>query len=314
MKDLRVVFMGTPEFAVPVLQELIDNTNVVLVVSQPDAYVGRKKVLTPSPIKQLAISHGIEVFTPEKIRNEYEIVLNKKPDIVITCAFGQIVPKQILDYPEHGCINVHASLLPKYRGASPISAAIQNGEEETGITIMYMDEGIDTGNIIQARAIPIEENDTLGTLSAKLSELGAKTLMDTLPSIMECENFDIPQDHEIATHVSTIKRSDERIDFHKTRREVYNFIRSLNPHPLANTLINGEEWKIIESSIGSESSGEVGVITSINKDSFGIQCLDGEILITKVKPAGKKEMRVLDLFNGYNKEKLKGIKVGEESE
>lgn len=314
MKNLRVVFMGTPEFAVPVLKELIDNTNVVLVVTQPDAYVGRKKILTPSPIKQLALENGIEVFTPEKVRKEYEYILNKKLDIVITCAFGQIVPKEILDYPEHGCINVHASLLPKYRGASPISEAIKNGEEETGITIMYMDEGIDTGNIIQARAIPIEETDTLGTLSEKLSKLGAKTLMDTLPSIMECENFDIPQDNEEATYVSTIKRSDERIDFNKTRREVYNFIRSINPHPLANTIINGEEWKIIEASIGEEKSGEVGMITSINKDSFGIQCLDGEILITKVKPAGKKEMRVLDLLNGNAREKLKGIKVGEKSE
>lgn len=314
MKNLRVVFMGTPEFAVPVLKELIDNTNVVLVVTQPDAYVGRKKILTPSPIKQLALENGIEVFNPEKVRKEYEYILNKKPDIVITCAFGQIVPKEILDYPEHGCINVHASLLPKYRGASPISEAIKNGEEETGITIMYMDEGIDTGNIIQARAIPIEETDTLGTLSDKLSKLGAKTLMDTLPSIMECENFDIPQDNEEATYVSTIKRGDERIDFNKTRREVYNFIRSINPHPLANTIINGEEWKIIEASIGEEKSGEVGMITSINKDSFGIQCLDGEILITKVKPAGKKEMRVLDLLNGKAREKLKGIKVGEKSE
>lgn len=314
MKDLRVVFMGTPDFAVPVLKELIENTNVVLVVTQKDALVGRKKVLTPSPVKQIAMDNNIEVFTPDKVRKEYEYILNKKPDIIITCAFGQIIPKQLLDYPEHGCINVHASLLPKYRGASPINAAIRDGEEETGITIMYMDEGIDTGNIIQARAIPIEETDTLGTLSEKLSILGAKTLMDTLPRIIECENFDIPQDNELATYVSTIKRSDERIDFNKTRKEVYNFIRSLNPAPLANTIINGEEWKIIEATVGDEKTGEVGVITRVFKDCFAIQCLDGELLVTKVKPFGKKEMRVLDLFNGYNKEKLQGIKVGEVSE
>lgn len=311
MKDLCVVFMGTPEFSVPVLKELIASTNVVLVVTQPDAYVGRKKILTPSPVKKLALENNIEVFTPEKLRKEYEYILNKKPDIVITCAYGQIVPKQILDYPEHGCINVHASLLPKYRGASPISEAIKNGEEETGITIMYMDETLDTGNIIQARSIPIEDNDTLGTLSEKLSILGAKTLIDTLPSIMECENFDIPQDNEIATYAGLIKREDERIDFNKTRKEVYNFIRSLNPEPLANTLINGEEWKIIESKIGTEMKCEVGKITSLNKDSFGIGCLDGEILITKVKLSGKKEMRVQDLFNGYDKNKLKDVKVGE---
>ncbi len=311
MKDLRVVFMGTPEFAVPVLKELIAKTNVVLVVSQPDAYVGRKKVLTPSPIKKLALENNIEVFTPEKLKKDYEYILNKKPDIVITCAYGQIVPKPILDYPEHGCINVHASLLPKYRGASPISEAIKNGEEETGVTLMYMDETLDTGNIIQARSIPIQEDDTLGTLSEKLSALGAKTLIDTLPSIMECENFDIPQDNEIATYAGLIKREDERIDFNKTRKEVYNFIRSLNPEPLANTLINGEEWKIIEAKIGEEKKCEVGVIGSINKDSFGIGCLDGEILITKVKLSSKKAMSVRDLFNGYDKNKLKDVKVGE---
>ena len=228
MKNLNVVFMGTPEFAVPVLKELIDKTNVLLVVTQPDAPVGRKKILTPSPIKTLALENNIEVFTPERLKNEYEVVLNKKPDIIITCAYGQIVPKQILDYPEHGCINVHASLLPKYRGASPITAAIREGETSTGITIMYMDEGIDTGNIIQAREVPIEQTDTLGTLSEKLSVLGAKTLIDTLPRIMECENFDIPQDHEIATYVKMLKRSDEVIDFNQTRKEVYKKYKSIS--------------------------------------------------------------------------------------
>lgn len=311
MKDLKVVFMGTPEFAVPVLKELIEHTTVLCVVTQPDAYVGRKKILTPSPVKQVAIENNIEVFTPEKLRNEYEFVLNKKPDIVITCAYGQIVPKQILDYPEHGCINVHASLLPKYRGASPITAAIREGESSTGITIMYMDEGIDTGNIIQAREIPIEDTDTLGTLSDKLSKLGAKTLIDTLPRIMECENFDIPQDNEVATYVKMLKREDEVIDFNKTRKEVYNFVRSINPAPLANTKILGEEWKILECVLGDEKDCEVGIISSINKDSFGIGCLDGEILITKVKPAGKKEMYVKDLFNGFDKTKLLNKKVGE---
>lgn len=311
MKDLKVVFMGTPVFAVPVLKELIDNTNVLLVVSQPDALVGRKKVLTPSPVKTLAMENNIEVFTPEKLRLEYEYILNKKPDIVITCAYGQIVPKEILDYPEHGCINVHASLLPKYRGASPITAAIRDGEEKTGITIMYMDEGLDTGNIIQMRDIAIEDDDTLGTLSEKLSRLGAKTLMDTLPRIIECENFDIPQDDEASTYVKMLKREDEVIDFNKTRKEVYNFVRSINPEPLANTKILGEEWKIIECKIGDAKKVDVGVITSVNKDSFGIGCIDGEILITRVKPSGKKEMSVRDLFNGFDSKKLLNEKVGE---
>ncbi|MCH5166272.1 MAG: methionyl-tRNA formyltransferase [Erysipelotrichales bacterium] len=311
MKNLRVVFMGTPDFAVPVLKKLIECTNVVLVVSQPDAITGRKKVLTKSPVKVVAEENNIEVFTPEKLRNEYEYVINAKPDIIITCAYGQIVPASILDYPKFGCINVHASILPKYRGASPISEAIKNGEEKTGITIMYMDEGIDTGNIIASKEMPIEETDTLGTLSQKLSVLGAKTLIETLPNIIEGKNASIKQDEELATYVKMLKRSDERIDFNKTRKEVYNFIRSLNPAPSANAIINGEEWKILESRVGEEKNVEVGVITSVNKDSFAIGCKDGEILITRVKMAGKKEMLVRDLFNGYDKNKLLNQKAGD---
>ena len=311
MKDLRVVFMGTPEFSVPLLKSLIENTNVVLVVSQPDALVGRKKVLTPSPVKAVAEESGIPVLTPNKLRDEYEAVLNYKPDIIITCAYGQIVPKIVLDYPEYGCINVHASLLPKYRGASPINAAIKDGEEETGITIMYMDETLDTGNIIHAASLKIEDNDTYGTLSEKMSVLGAELLLKTLPKIIEGTNFSIPQDHGCATYVGLIKRSDERIDFNKTRKEVYNFVRSLNPSPLANIIIDGSEWKIVETKIGEEKTGEIGVITSVNKDSFGIMTKDGEILVTSLKPEGKKVMTTKDFFNGYKKENLLNKKVGE---
>lgn len=311
MKDLRVVFMGTPEFSVPVLKALIEATNVVLVVTQPDKPVGRKRIMTPSPIKVVAEEAGIPVFTPDRLRKDTQPVIDADPDIIITCAFGQIVPKEILDYPGLGCINVHASLLPKYRGASPINAVIRNGEEETGITIMYMDEGIDTGHMIYSQAIPIEDTDTYGTLSEKLSVLGAETLMKVMPKIYDEENFKIPQDDEMSNYVGLIKREDTLIDFNKTRKEVYNLIRSLNPVPLAYTIINGEDFKIIESKIGSESTGEVGVITSVNKDSFGIMTKDGEILITKIKPFGKKEMTVKDFFNGYKKEDLLNVKVGE---
>ena len=311
MKDLKVVFMGTPEFSVPVLKKLIENTDVVLVVTQPDKEVGRKKVLTPSPVKVVAEEAGIPVLTPKKLKEEYETVLNYHPDIIITCAYGQIVPKQVLDYPELGCINVHASLLPKYRGASPINAAIRDGETETGITIMYMEETLDTGNIIHAASLPIEEEDTYGTVSEKLSELGAELIIKSLPSIIEGTNFSIPQDNEIANYVGLIKREDERIDFNKTRREVYNFIRSLNPTPLANTLIDNEEWKIIDVAIGEEKKGEVGTITNVGKDYFSVMCNDGEILIKSIKPFGKKEMTVKDFFNGYKKENLLGKKAGE---
>ncbi len=314
MKDKRVVFMGTPEFAVPVLKKLIEETNVVLVVTQPDAYVGRKKVLTPSPVCKLAEENNIETFKPVKLRNEYEYILNKKPDIIITCAYGQIVPKQILDYPEYGCINVHASLLPKYRGASPISKAIYDGEKTTGITIMYMDETLDTGNIIHAEEIPIDINDTLGSLTDKLSQLGANLLMRTLPKIFEETNFDIPQDNELATLAPMIKRSDERIDFNRTRLEVYNHVRSLNPEPSAFIILDNEEMKVLECLIGEETTGEIGVISKVSKDSFSVNCKDGLINITKIKPFGKKEMLVRDYFNGKDKNSLLNKYVGGKDE
>lgn len=314
MKDKKVVFMGTPEFSVPVLKELIENTNVVLVVTQPDAYVGRKRILTPSPVCRLAEENNIEVFKPEKLRKEYEYVLNKKPDIIITCAYGQIVPKPILDYPEFGCINVHASLLPKYRGASPISKAIYDGETSTGITIMYMDETLDTGNIINAEEIPIDDTDTLGTLTNKLSELGARLLMRTLPKIFDDTNFDIPQDNELATLAPMIKRGDEKLDFNRTRLEVYNHVRSLNPEPSAFIILDNEEMKVLECRIGDETKGDIGVISKVSKDSFSINCKDGVIDIIKIKPFGKKEMFVRDYFNGKDKNSLLGLHVGDTNE
>ncbi len=309
LKDLRVIFMGTPEFSVPVLESLIELTNVVLVVSQPDKEVGRKRVLTPSPVKACALEHDIKVLTPVKLREEYEEILNYKPDIIITCAYGQIVPEQMLIYPDYGCINVHGSLLPKYRGASPIQSAIMNGDKTTGITLMYMEKGLDTGNIIHAKEIEIEDTDTYGTLRDKLSILGRDLLVKTLPVIFEGENFDIPQNDEEATYTVKIKREDERLDFNKTAVELHNFVRALNPEPYANILVNGEEWKIIETEVGEEVEGEVGTVTSVSKDSFGIKCADKELLVKRIKPAGKKEMNVKDFFNGFNKDSLKGIEV-----
>jgi methionyl-tRNA formyltransferase len=311
LKDLKVVFMGTPEFSVPILESLIELTDVVLVVSQPDKEVGRKRVLTPSPVKACALSHGIEVFTPNKIREEYEYVLNKKPDIIITAAYGQIVPKQMLIYPDYGCINVHGSLLPKYRGASPIQTAIMNGDTKTGITLMYMEEGLDTGNIIHAKEKDIDPSDTYGTLSEKLSILGRDLLVKTLPVIFEGENFDIPQNDDEATHTVKIKREDERLDFKKSALELHNFVRALNPTPLANILVNGEEWKVLETTVGNKTQEKPGTIVAVNKDSFEVACSDATLVIKKIKPSGKKEMLVRDFFNGFNKDSLKGVVVNE---
>lgn len=309
MKDKRVVFMGTPDFSVPVLEKLIENTNVVLVVTKKDAYVGRKKVLTESPVAICAHEHNIEVYKPNKLKEDYEYILNKKPDIIITCAYGSIVPKVVLDYPSYGCINVHASLLPKYRGASPIVASILNGEKETGITIMYMDEGIDTGNIIMSRSIEIEDNDNSLSLSNKLSLLGANLLIDTLPKIFEGENFDIPQDNEEATYVGMLKREDEHIDFNNSVENIKNQVRAFSPEPYAFIIIDDAEYKISEVEIKKCDVSKIGIIVEINKDSFGITAKDGIVYIKRIKPSGKKEMSVKDFFNGFDKTSLLNKKV-----
>lgn len=309
MKDKRVVFMGTPDFSVPVLEKLIENTNVVLVVTKKDAYVGRKKVLTESPVAICAHEHNIEVYKPNKLKEDYEYILNKKPDIIITCAYGSIVPKVVLDYPSYGCINVHASLLPKYRGASPIVASILNGEKETGITIMYMDEGIDTGNIIMSRSIEIEDNDNSLSLSNKLSLLGANLLIDTLPKIFEGENFDIPQDNEEATYVGMLKREDEHIDFNNSVENIKNQVRAFSPEPYAFINIDDTEYKISEVEIKKCDVSEIGIIVEVNKDSFGITAKDGIVYIKRIKPSGKKEMSVKDFFNGFDKKSLLNKKV-----
>ena len=309
MKDKRVVFMGTPDFSVPVLEKLIENTNVVLVVTKKDAYVGRKKVLTESPVAICAHEHNIEVYKPNKLKEDYEYILNKKPDIIITCAYGSIVPKVILDYPSYGCINVHASLLPKYRGASPIVASILNGEKETGITIMYMDEGIDTGNIIMSRSIEIEDNDNSLSLSNKLSLLGANLLIDTLPKIFEGENFDIPQDNEEATYVGMLKREDEHIDFNNSVENIKNQVRAFSPEPYAFINIADTEYKISEVEFKKCDVSKIGIIVEVNKDSFGITAKDGIVYIKRIKPSGKKEMSVKDFFNGFDKTSLLNKKV-----
>lgn len=309
MKDKRVVFMGTPDFSVPVLEKLIENTNVVLVVTKKDAYVGRKKVLTESPIAICAHEHNIEVYKPNKLKEDYEYILNKKPDIIITCAYGSIVPKVVLDYPSYGCINVHASLLPKYRGASPIVASILNGEKETGITIMYMDEGIDTGNIIMSRSIEIEDNDNSLSLSNKLSLLGANLLIDTLPKIFEGDNFDIPQDNEEATYVGMLKREDEHIDFNNSVENIKNQVRAFSPEPYAFIIIDDTEYKISEVEIKKCDVSKIGIIVEVNKDSFGITAKDGIVYIKRIKPSGKKEMSVKDFFNGFDKTSLLNKKV-----
>ena len=305
MKELKVVFMGTPDFSLPVLDALIKNTKVIMVVTQPDKEVGRKRELKASPVKLLALEHNIPVFQPEKIRKDFQPIIDLKPDLIITCAYGQIIPKEILDAPELGCINVHASLLPKLRGGAPIHHAILDGYEKTGITIMYMDEKMDTGDIISQKEYIIKDTDNVGTLHDTLSQMGAELLIDTIPKILVGSIKRIKQNDEEATYAWNIKREEEHIDFNKSALEVYNHIRGLYPFPTANALINGIECKILESYIGDKKSNfSPGTIADITKDAIGITTRDNIIYITRLKPAGKKEMSAADYINGVDKSKF----------
>ena len=308
MKDKKVIFMGTPEFSVPVLEMLIKETNVIMVVTQPDSYVGRHHTLTYSPVKQVALDNNIEVYQPEKIRNEYEYILDKKPDIIITCAYGQIIPSVLLDTPKYKAINVHASLLPKLRGGSPLHRAIIDGYDKTGVTIMYMAPGMDDGDIITQEEIKINDTDNVGIIHDKLSVLGRDLLLKTLPSIFDGTNTRTKQDESEVTFAYNIKREEEKIDFNKTAREVYNQIRGLYPFPTAYLELNGEVIKVCSSRLGETKKGSCGEITSIYKDGIGIMCSDREIILTRIKPSGKKEMDVKDYLNG-KKDNLLGEKI-----
>ncbi len=297
--------MGTPDFAVPILKMLIDNTNVVMVVTQPDKEVGRHHELKYTPVKEVALEHGIEVFQPARIKDDYERIINTPKDIIITCAYGQIIPEIVLDNPRLGCINVHASLLPKLRGGAPIHHALIDGYDKTGVTIMYMDKKMDTGDIIAKSSYTIDSKDNVGILHDKLSIMGRDLLLEVLPSIINGTNDRVVQNNDEATVAHNITREEEHIDFNATAIEVYNKVRGLSPWPLAYTIINGVEVKIIECYIGDKDSKlSSGTIGEINKDSIGICTKDKIVYVTKVKPFGRKEMEARDYINGLNKEKV----------
>lgn len=307
MEKIKVVFMGTPDFSVPVLNMLIQNYRVVGIVAQPDKPIGRQGKMSVSPVKEVAISSHIPIYQPVKIRKEFDDILNLQPDMVVTCAYGQIIPKEILDFPRYGCINVHASLLPKHRGGAPIHRAIIEGDTETGITIMKMGIGMDDGDIIRQQAIPILQSDTAESLFIKLSELGSELLKETIPDIISGNVEYKAQKEEDATYSYNIKPEDEKIDFNKNRKEIYNQIRGLNSFPVAYTMLDGKRMKVWESRIGKEGTYEVGKIISLTKDGIGVGAKDGEIILTLIQPEGKKKMLARDFLNGYpNKDELLG--------
>ncbi|MEH7110874.1 methionyl-tRNA formyltransferase [Neobacillus niacini] len=312
----KIVFMGTPDFSVPVLRKIIDDGyEVIGVVTQPDRPVGRKKILTPPPVKVEALKHGIPVYQPEKIRqkDEMEKILALKPDLIVTAAFGQILPNEILEAPTYGCINVHASLLPELRGGAPIHYALIQGKKKTGITIMYMVEKLDAGDILTQAEVEITEEDNVGTLHSKLSEAGSVLLSETLPKLLEGKLTSIPQNNDEASFAYNIKRDQERIDWSKTGEEVYNHIRGLNPWPVAFTTLEGQTLKVWQSvkvtGVKNELPG-----TIIKNESDGITVSTGNetaIKIKELQPAGKTKMTSEEFYRGAGSKIVVGSRLGE---
>jgi len=303
MSGVKVLFMGTPDFAVPSLRVLLEEGyDVIGTVTQPDRPKGRKRVLTPPPVKVFALEHGIPVLQPERLRRPEAVAeaAALAPDLIVTAAYGQILPKAVLALPRCGCINVHGSLLPKYRGGAPIQYAVMNGDRETGVTIMYMAEGLDTGDMISRVVVPIADEDTAGTLFDKLSAEGAELLRRTLPELVAGKIAAVPQNESEATYSPTLKREDERLDWSRPARELFNRIRGLNPWPVAYTEHNGEILKVWKAKPPRERAGqaspfapsaaEPGTVVAVNAGGIEVAAGDGTLWLTEVQPAGRKAM------------------------
>lgn len=310
----NVVFMGTPDFAVPILKQLVeDKYNVVLVVTQPDRPKGRKRNLTPPPVKEEAIKQGLPVYQPEKVKDTYQEILAYEPDIIVTAAFGQILPKELLEVPKYGCINVHASLLPELRGGAPIHYALLQGKSKTGVTIMYMAEKLDAGAIISQSEITIKKEDHVGSLHEKLAEVGATLLQETLPKILDQSVQSIEQDETLVTYAPNIKREQEKIDWNETNDEIYNRIRGLHPWPVASTTLNGNNVKIWWGGVEHATyQKEAGEIVEVSPTGIIVCCGNkAGLRITEIQPSGKKKMSVADFVRGSGQSLKVGEKLGE---
>lgn len=295
--------MGTPDFAVASLEEIIRaGHEVVLVVTQPDKPKGRGKALAFPPVKECAVSHGIEVFQPRRIKDDANVEYLKKykPDIIIVAAFGQILPKSILDLPKYGCVNVHASLLPKYRGAAPIQWAVINGDEVTGVTTMRMDVGLDTGDMIAKREVRIAEDETGGSLFDKLAETGAKLCVETMEMLEKGTAVFTPQNNEESTHTRMITKELGNIDWTKSAVEIERLIRGLNPWPSAYTHLDEKTFKIWKAEVSDETGDYApGCIVRVAKNELLVQTGEGMLSLKEVQLQGKKRMDIGSFLRGY---------------
>lgn len=301
---MRIVFMGTPDFAVGSLQALCESCKheILAVVTQPDRPKGRGNKLLQTPVKEYALEQGLTVYQPQKVKTPefVELLHELQPELIVVAAFGQFLSKEILELPKYGCINVHASLLPKYRGAAPIQYAIIKGEKESGVTIMQMDIGMDTGAMLDKVVVPIAENTTMGELHDALREQGATLLLQVIDKIATGTAVAEPQDNEQATYATLLDRSMEHIDWSKTAQEVHNLIRGFNPAPSTFTkLPNGKSLKIWGSKMtGKSSAAAAGTVIETGKHSFFVACGEGVLEITEVQPESKKRMPAQVFLNG----------------
>lgn len=300
---MRVIFMGTPDFAVPSLEALLTKHEVVLVVTQPDKPKGRGKKMVPTPVKACALEHGIPVLQPEKVKEPefVEQLRSYEPDLIAVTAFGQILPEPILEMPKYGCINVHGSLLPKYRGAAPMQWSIIDGEKVTGITTMYMAKGLDSGDMLLKAEVEITDEDTFATIHDKMAVTGANLLLDTLDQLEAGTLERIPQDHDAATYAPMITKETGHIDWSKNRQDIINLIRGLNPVPAAYTIYEEEVLKIFGAVISDVQADDAanGEIVAVVKKGFVVKCGDGCLLITEVQARGGKRMMTDAYLRGH---------------
>lgn len=298
---MKIVFMGTPDFAVPSLERLIeDNHTVAAVFSQPDKPVGRKQILTPSPVKACAIAHNIPVFQPDSLKNSnaLELIKGYNPDIIIVIAYGKILPASILTAAKYGCVNVHASLLPKYRGAAPIQWSVLNGDFETGVTVMQLDEGIDTGDMLLVKRTPIDVNETSQELFERLSIIGADALSECLKMLEKGEITPVGQTEDGACYAQKITKELSPIDWSKSAFEVHNKVRGLQTWPCAATAINGKSVKIHKTALSDKTGNNSGEVVD-NKNVLTVCCGDGKCIdILELQPDGKKRMDIKAFLAG----------------
>lgn len=296
---MNIVFMGTPDFAVPSLQALIDSEKhtVLGVYTQPDKPVGRKRVITSPAVKQLALRYDINVYQPATLKNEHEIKILKSlnPDVIVVIAYGKILPQAVLEIPKHGCVNIHGSLLPKLRGAAPIQRSVLNGDSETGVTSMLMNEGIDTGDMLVTEKVKILPDETAGELFDRLAPIGAEVLLKTLDEIENGTVERKPQDDSISTHAAMLSKDEAAIDWRLSNRDIHNKVRGLNPWPVAITEYGGKKVKIFKTRL-CDKSGVPGSIISVNPPT--VACGSGSVELLEVQLEGKNKMSAEEFFRG----------------